>query len=60
LRQSLPFDLILTMAKLKPAGKKKKTSNARPGGVIPCIFLVVLGIALMSLLFYGILRSGNP
>ncbi len=48
------------MAKFKPAGKKKKSSTTRPGGVIPCIILVVLGIALMSLLFYGMLRSGNP
>jgi hypothetical protein len=46
------------MAKFKPAGKKKKGGTARPGGAIPCLILVVMGIALMSLLFYGILRSG--
>ena len=45
------------MAKFKPAGKKKKTANPRPGA-IPCILVVVLGIVLISLLFYAILRSG--
>jgi hypothetical protein len=44
------------MAKFKPAGKKK-AATSRPGGAIPCIVLVVLGIVLMSLLFWAVLRS---
>lgn len=46
----------LAMAKFRAAGKKK-TAPKRPGGAIPCIILVVMGIVLMSLLFYAILRS---
>jgi hypothetical protein len=45
------------VAKLKLAGKKKKFASAAPGGAFPCIFLVVLGLILMSLLFYAMLRS---
>ena len=44
------------MAKLKPA-RKKKAASPRPGA-IPCILVVVLGIVLISLLFYAVLRSG--
>ncbi len=44
------------MAKFRAAGKKKPTAK-RPGGAIPCIILVVMGIILMSLLFYGILKT---
>ena len=58
LRRSASFVLILTMAKLKLAGKKKKATAARPGGAIPCIVFVVLGSILMSLLFYAMLKSG--
>jgi hypothetical protein len=47
------------VAKFKLAGRKKKATTAKPGGAIPCIILVVLGIALMSLLFYAILRSAG-
>jgi hypothetical protein len=46
------------VAKLKLAGKKKKAA-ARPGGAIPCIALIVLGIALISLLFYYMLKSAG-
>jgi hypothetical protein len=45
------------MAKLRLAGKKKKATTARPGGAIPCIAIVVLGIVLISLLFYAMLKS---
>jgi hypothetical protein len=44
------------MAKLKPA-KKTKTKPRRALGVIPCAFLIISGIALLSLLFYAVLRS---
>jgi hypothetical protein len=45
------------MGKFKLAGKKKNKSP-RPGGAIPCIALIVIGIVLVSLLFYAILKSG--
>ncbi len=45
------------MAKLKPAGKKK-TKTGRPGGAISCVVLVVMGIVLLSLLFYSVLKQG--
>jgi hypothetical protein len=45
------------VAKLKLAGNKKKRSSATPGGAVPCIVLVVLGLILMTLLFYGMLKS---
>ena len=44
------------MAKFKAAGKKKAAAK-RPGGAIPCIILVVMGIVLMSLLFYAMLKT---
>ncbi len=44
------------MAKFRAAGKKRAVAK-RPGGAIPCIILVVMGIVLMSLLFYAILRT---
>lgn len=45
------------MAKYKFArGKKKKKSNL---GAIPCFFLIISGVALVTLLFYAILKSGS-
>lgn len=44
------------MAKFKPAGKKKPAAK-RPGGLFSCVFLIVSGIVLMSLLFYAMLQS---
>jgi hypothetical protein len=44
------------MARFKAAGKKKASSRS-PGGAIPCIVILVLGMVLFSLLFYAILRS---
>ena len=44
------------MAKFKPISKSKtKTSQTR--GLIPCLILVVGGIALMSLFFYYMMKS---
>ena len=45
------------MAKIKPAGKKKKASSRVPGGAVPCLVFLVLGFVLISLLFYAILKS---
>jgi hypothetical protein len=44
------------MAKFKAAGKKKASSRG-PGGAIPCIVFLVLGLVLFSLLIFAILRS---
>jgi hypothetical protein len=46
------------MAKLKPAGSKKAPAKSNRSA-IPCLILVVLGIALMCLLFYLSLQSGT-
>jgi hypothetical protein len=48
------------MAKFKSAGTKQtkdKVKSAR--AAIPCLLLVALGIALMCVLFYFSLQSGN-
>jgi hypothetical protein len=47
------------MAKLKPAGGVKKTPAKSARSAIPCLILVVLGIALMGFLFYLSLQSGT-
>jgi hypothetical protein len=47
------------MAKFKTAGGKKAPAKSNRSA-IPCLVLVVLGIALMSVLFYLSLQSGNP
>jgi hypothetical protein len=47
------------MAKFKPArakGSGKAAPTAR--GAIPCILILVLGMALLLLLFYAILKPG--
>lgn len=45
------------MAKIKPAGRKKKDKSSL--GAIPCLLLLVSGMALLSLLFYAILNSAS-
>jgi hypothetical protein len=45
------------MGKFKPARKDKKSKKG-PSGAIPCLLLLISGIALVSLLFYSILKSG--
>jgi len=47
------------MAKFKAAGARKsgvKTSNR---SAIPCLLFIVVVIALVALLFYGVLKSGS-
>lgn len=44
------------MAKIKPAGSKSKKSSNR--GALPCLLLVISGIALITLLFFTMMRSG--
>ena len=47
------------MAKFKPAGSKKATPAKSARRAIPCLILIVLGIAIMCLLFYLSLQSGT-
>jgi len=45
------------MAKFRPAGTRKKARKAQ--GLIPCLILLISGMALLSLLFWALLRSGT-
>jgi len=47
------------MAKFKPAGSSKKTPAKSARSAIPCLILVLLGIALMSIFFYLSLKSSG-
>ena len=47
------------MAKFKPAGSRKAAAERSNKNAIPCLILVVGGIALLSFLFYLILKSGS-
>ncbi|HTR36242.1 MAG TPA: hypothetical protein VMH80_10085 [Bryobacteraceae bacterium] len=47
------------MAKFKSAGREKKPPAKSALSAIPCLILVVLGIALMSLLLYFSLQSST-
>ncbi len=46
------------MAKFK-AKREKPAAKASNKAAIPCLLLVLIGIALMSLLFYFSLQSGG-
>jgi len=45
------------MAKIKPAGKKTAQTGPKPG-LVSCVILILAGIALLSMLFYGVLKTG--
>ena len=47
------------MAKFKAAGSRKAPATRTNAAAIPCLLLIVLGTALVSLLFYEILKSGS-
>lgn len=47
------------MAKFKPAGSRKASPERSNKSAIPCLILVLSGIALISFLFYLILKSGS-
>lgn len=47
------------MAKFKSAGSKKTTPTKSSRNAIPCLILILLGIALMCLLFYFSLQSST-
>jgi len=46
------------MAKFKPVGAKKKAAPVPPGG-LPCVILVIVGIALIMLFLYYALSHAN-
>ncbi len=49
------------MAKFKSAGSKKAAAPTKSAlSAIPCLLLVVLGIALISLMLYFSLQSSAP
>lgn len=46
------------MAKYKPAGSKKREAAPAPTrGLIPCAFVILMGMALIGLLLYYSLKS---
>jgi hypothetical protein len=46
------------MAKFKPAKAKRKTLPT-PHGAIPCVILVILGIAGVMLLLFLVMKSSS-
>jgi hypothetical protein len=47
------------MAKFKAAGSRKAPTARTNAAAIPCLLLILLGAALISLLFYELLKSGS-
>jgi hypothetical protein len=47
------------MAKFKLAGSRKTPAPSSKRGLIPCLFLVVVGLAIVFLLLYGMLSSSK-
>lgn len=47
------------MAKFKSAGSRKTAPAKSARSAIPCLILILLGIALMCLLFYFSLQSST-
>jgi hypothetical protein len=45
------------MAKFKAAGSRKAPVARSNAAAIPCLLLIVAGVALISLLFYELLKS---
>jgi hypothetical protein len=44
------------MGKFKLAGRKKKTAGPGRAGAVPCIAILILGFALIMLLFFAIMK----
>ena len=47
------------MAKYKLAGSKRTKPPAPTRGLIPCAIIVILGFAVIFVLFYLVLQSGQ-
>src|SRR5579871_961511 len=50
---------IAFMAKFKPARGKKGRAGAPPAAALPCVILILVGMALVMLFLYFVLRSSN-
>jgi hypothetical protein len=46
------------MAKIKPAGKKKRKQKSNLQA-IPCVLMILSGLILLALLFYALLQSSS-
>jgi hypothetical protein len=49
--------VTLLMAKFKAAGSRKAPAARSNAAAIPCLLLILTGAALLSLLFYELLKS---
>jgi hypothetical protein len=47
------------MAKFKPARGKRKASSGAPAAALPCVILILVGMVLVMLFLYFVLRSSN-
>jgi hypothetical protein len=47
------------LARYKPAGSKKVKPERTNRGFIPCLIILGLGFVLLTLLMFGVLRSGK-
>ncbi len=45
------------MAKFKPAGGRKAAAKSNARGLLPCLFIVILGFLVLFGLFYSMLKS---
>jgi len=60
LRAAQTSEAIDFMAKFKPAGSRKAGKDKRSNlGFIPCLIVVLLGLALVFILFYALLTAGK-
>jgi hypothetical protein len=48
------------MAKIKPAGGKKREAPAPTRGLIPCALLVLIAMGILSLLLFYSLKGTAP
>ena len=53
----LHLEVTLLMAKFKAAGSRKAPAVRSNAAAIPCLLLILAGVAIVSLLFYELLKS---
>jgi len=53
-----PGATIASMAKFKPVRPKKKAA-APPPGAVPCVVLIILGMVLVMLFLYFVMKGLN-
>jgi hypothetical protein len=47
------------MAKFKAAGSRKAQASNSKRGLVPCLFIVLLGLGIVFWLLYAVLTSGK-